>query len=165
MLTDKREKRRTVLTEEERREIEEEIRNCEQKHYAVIEAMRIIQKHRGWIPDETIKEVSELLDMTADELDGTATFYSLIFRKPVGRHVILICDSISCWITGYEKIVRHLKTKLGIELGETSADGRFTLLPIACIGACDNAPAMIIDNEVYRNLEVDKIDDILGKYK
>ena len=154
-----------MLTEEERREIEEETRNCEQKHYAVIEAMTIIQKHRGWIPDETIKDISELLDMTPDELDGIATFYSLIFRKPVGKHVILICDSISCWIMGYEKILKYLKTKLGIELGETSADGKFTLLPIACIGVCDNAPAMIIDNEVYTNLDVDKIDDILVKYE
>jgi NADH-quinone oxidoreductase subunit E len=153
-----------VLTEEEKKEIEEETRNCEQKHYAVIEAMRIIQRHRGWIPDETIKEISELLGMTPDELDGIATFYSLIFRKPIGKHVILICDSISCWIMGYEKILRHLKTKLGIELGETSADGKFTLLPVACVGTCDNAPAMIIDNEVYRNLGVDQIDDILGKY-
>jgi NADH-quinone oxidoreductase subunit E len=153
-----------MLTEEERRIIEEEIREYGQKTAACISALKVVQRQRGWVPDEAIKDISELLGMTPDELDGVATFYSLIFRKPLGRHVILVCDSISCWIMGYEKILGHLKTRLGIELGETSADGKFTLLPIACIGSCDNAPAIIIDNEVYKNLDVKKIDDILGKY-
>jgi NADH-quinone oxidoreductase subunit E len=153
-----------MLTEEERRIIEEEIREYDQKRAACISALKVIQRQRGWVPDEAIKDISELLGMTPDELDGVATFYSLIFRKPLGKHVILVCDSISCWIMGYEKILDHLKTKLGIDLGETSADGKFTLLPIACIGSCDNAPAMIVDNKVYRNLDIKKIDDILGKY-
>jgi len=153
-----------MLTEEERRIIEEEIREYDQKTAACISALKVVQRQRGWVPDEAIEDISELLGMTPDELDGVATFYSLIFRKPLGKHVILVCDSISCWIMGYEKILDHIKTKLGIELGETSADGKFTLLPIACIGSCDNAPAMIIDNEVYRNLDVKKIDGILGKY-
>ena len=153
-----------MLTEEERRIIEEEIREYDQKTAACISALKVVQRQRGWVPDEAIEDISELLGMTPDELDGVATFYSLIFRKPLGKHVILVCDSISCWIMGYEKILDHIKTKLGIELGETSADGKFTLLPIACIGSCDNAPAMIIDNEVYRNLDIKKIDGILGKY-
>jgi NADH-quinone oxidoreductase subunit E len=153
-----------MLTEEEKRIIEEEIREYDQKTAACISAMKVVQRQRGWVPDEAIKDISEILGMTPDELDGVATFYSLIFRKPLGKHVILVCDSISCWIMGYERILSHLKTKLGIELGETSEDGKFTLLPIACIGSCDNAPAIIIDNEVYRNLDIKKIDDILGKY-
>lgn len=154
-----------MLTQEEKREIEEEINEYEQKHAACIGAMKVIQKHRGWVSDEAIKDICELLEMTPDELDGVATFYSLIFRKPMGKHVILLCDSVSCWIMGYEKILQHLKTRLGIELGETSADGMFTLLPVACIGACDHAPAMIIDNDVYRDLDEVKIDGILAKYQ
>jgi NADH-quinone oxidoreductase subunit E len=154
-----------MLTEEERREIKAEVQEFEQKHAACIGAMKIIQRYRGWVSDEAMKDICELLEMTPDELDGVATFYSLIFRKPVGKHVILICDSVSCWIMGYEKILKYLKTKLGIELGETSADGKFTLLPIACFGACDTAPAMLIDNKIYGNLDEDKIDDILDKYR
>jgi NADH-quinone oxidoreductase subunit E len=154
-----------MLTQEERKEIEAEINEYEQKHAACIGAMKVIQRHRGWVSDEAIKDICELLEMTSDELDGVATFYSLIFRKPMGKHVILVCDSVSCWIMGYEKIIQHLKTRLGIELGETSADGMFTLLPVACIGTCDHAPAMIIDNDVYRDLDEVKIDSILAKYQ
>jgi NADH-quinone oxidoreductase subunit E len=155
----------TMFTQEEKREIEAEINECEQKHAACIGAMKVIQRHRGWVSDEAIKDICELLEMTPDELDGVATFYSLIFRRPIGKHVILVCDSVSCWITGYEKILQHLKTRLGIELGETSANGMFTLLPVACIGTCDHAPAMIIDNDVYRDLDEVKINDILSKYQ
>jgi NADH-quinone oxidoreductase subunit E len=154
-----------MLTQEERKEIEAEINEYEQKHAACIGAMKVIQRHRGWVSDEAIKDICELLEMTSDELDGVATFYSLIFRKTMGKHVILVCDSVSCWIMGYEKIIQHLKTRLGIELGETSADGMFTLLPVACIGTCDHAPAMIIDNDVYRDLDEVKIDSILDKYQ
>ena len=153
-----------MLTEEEKKEIEAELQEYEQKNAACIEAMKIVQRHRGWLSEEAIRDISEFLGMTPDELDGVATFYSLIFRKPVGEHVILVCDSISCWIMGYEKIIQHLKTRLSIELGETTADGKFTLLPVACIGACDEAPALIIDGEVYGNLDKSKIDDILVKY-
>jgi len=154
-----------MLTEEEKKEIEAELQEYEQKNAACIEAMKIVQRHRGWLSDEAIKDISEVLGMTPDELDGVATFYSLIFRKHVGEHIILVCDSVSCWIMGYEKIIQHLKTRLSIELGETTADGKFTLLPVACIGACDEAPALIIDGEVHGSLDESKIDDILVRYR
>jgi NADH-quinone oxidoreductase subunit E len=153
-----------MLTEEEKKEIEADLQEYEQKNAACIEAMKIVQRHRGWLSEEAIRDISEFLEMTPDELDSVATFYSLIFRKPVGEHVILVCDSVSCWILGYEKIIQHLKTRLNIELGETTADGKFTLLPVACIGACNEAPALIIDGQVYGNLDKSKIDDILVKY-
>jgi len=153
-----------MLTEEERTKIEAEISENEQRHAASVGALKIIQEHRGWVSDEAIRDVAEMLSMTPDELDGIATFYSLIFRRQVGRHVILICDSISCWIMGYEKILERLNKILDIELGETTQDGRFTLLPVACIGVCDHAPAMIIDKDIHRNLDEEMIDDILSRY-
>ena len=154
-----------MLTQDEKNEIEVQLQEYELKSAACIEAMKIVQRHRGWLSDDAIKDVSEFLGMTPDELDGVATFYSLIFRKPVGKHIILVCDSVSCWIMGYEKILQHLKTRLNIEFGETSADGKFTLLPVACIGACDKAPAIIIDNKVYGTLDEGKIEDILAQYE
>src|SRR5262249_28598428 len=96
-----------------------------------------------------------------DELDGVATFYNLIFRRPVGQHVILLCDSVSCWIMGYERLQTHLRTRLGITLGETTADGQFTLLPIPCLGTCDHAPALMIDDALYRDLDPEKLDLVL----
>jgi NADH-quinone oxidoreductase subunit E len=153
-----------MLTEEERREIEAEVPRYPQKKATCIEAMKIVQRHRGWVSDEALQGIGELLGMTVDELEGVASFYNLIFRKPVGRHVILICDSISCWIMGYDRMREHLTARLGINLGETTADGRFTLLPIDCLGACDHAPALMIDDDLHGDLDPEKIDEILNKY-
>jgi NADH-quinone oxidoreductase subunit E len=154
-----------MLTEEERQEIAAHLPRYPQKRSASIEALMVVQQHRGWISDESLRDVAEFLDMTPDELDNVATFYNLIFRHPVGRHVILACDSVSCWIMGYDRIREHLKARLGIDLGETSSDGRFTLLPNACLGTCDHAPALMIDNDLYRDLDTDKLDEILAKYQ
>jgi NADH-quinone oxidoreductase subunit E len=153
-----------MLTEEEKREIETELQHYEQKQAACIEAMKIVQRHRGWVSDESIQDIARLLELTPDELDSVATFYNLIFRRPVGKHVILICDSVSCWIMGYEDLRQHLAERLGINLGETTSDGRFTMLPIVCLGTCDHAPALMIDNDLYQDLDPQKIDHILEKY-
>jgi NADH-quinone oxidoreductase subunit E len=154
-----------MLTPEERQEIEAEFSHYPNKRAVSIDAMRIIQRHRGWVSDESLRDLGELLDMTPDELDGVATFYSLIFRKPVGRHIVLICDSVSCWIMGYDKLRQRLTSRLGVNLGGTTADGRFTVLPIVCLGTCDHAPAMMVDNDLHRDVDSDKIDEILEKYR
>jgi NADH-quinone oxidoreductase subunit E len=153
-----------MLTEEEISEIAAEARNYQDKNAVCIEALKVVQKHRGWISNQLLQDVAELLKMTPDELDSVATFYNLLFRKPVGRHVILVCDSVSCWITGYEQIRKHLQSKLEISPGGTTADRRFTLLPIVCLGACGGAPAMMIDGNLHENLDPAKIDTILESY-
>ncbi|MCL5026873.1 MAG: NADH-quinone oxidoreductase subunit NuoE [Chloroflexi bacterium] len=154
-----------MLTKEERREIEAETRRYEQKQAASVEALKIVQRHRGWVSDEGVRDVAELLGMTTAEVDDVATFYSLIYRRPVGRHVILLCDSVSCYVVGYEQARDHLRRRLGVDLGGTSADGRFTLLPVACLGHCELAPAMMIDDDVYGDLGPDSIDAALAKYE
>jgi NADH-quinone oxidoreductase subunit E len=153
-----------MLTAEEKKEIEAEFPRYEQKRAVCVEALKVVQRHRGWVSDEALFAVAEFLEMTPAELDAVATFYNLIFRKPVGKHVILVCDSVSCWIMGYERVLGQLKARLGIDLGETTGDGLFTLLPIVCLGACDQAPAMMIDDQLYGNLDPDKIDEILASY-
>src|ERR671925_546111 len=127
-----------MLSPEEKSEIEAELAHYPDKRSVCIDAMKIVQHHRGWISDEVLRDITALLDMSPAELDSVATFYNLIFRKPVGRHVIMLCDSVSCWIMGYERLRQHLQATLGIGLGETSRDGRFTLLPIPCLGTCDH---------------------------
>ena len=153
-----------MLSEEERQEIEREILRSGVKRGASLEALRIVQKYRGWVSDE-IHDTAEILDMTSAELDAVATFYSLIFRKPVGKHVILICDTVSCWVAGCEKILERLTRRLGIGMNETSADGQFTLLAVACLGVCDRAPALMIDEDLYTDLTPEKVDEILGHYQ
>jgi NADH-quinone oxidoreductase subunit E len=154
-----------MLTELEKKEIEAEIRKYPQKRAVAPDALKVIQKYRGWVSDEALKDVADFLEMTEEELDSISTFYSMIFRKPVGKHVILMCDSISCWITGYENLYSYLAVKLGITFGQTTPDGLFTLLPITCLGACDKAPAMMIDDKLYVNLDAAKIDMILAEHK
>ena len=154
-----------MLSPEERQEIEAELARYPVKQAVTIDALLIVQKHRGWISDESLKDLAEFLGMTVEDLDGVATFYNLIFRKPVGRHVVTVCDSVSCWIMGYEKIRRQLTKDLGIELGQTTSDGRFTLLPIVCLGTCDHAPAMMVGRDLYRDLSPEKLQGILGKYR
>jgi NADH-quinone oxidoreductase subunit E len=102
--------------------------------------------------------------MTADELDAVATFYNLIFRKPVGRHVMFVCNSISCWIAGSDDVIRETESRFALRLGETSADGRLTVLPIVCLGACDRAPAVMIDDDLYQ-ARPGTMPDILQRYK
>ncbi|MEJ2634525.1 MAG: NADH-quinone oxidoreductase subunit NuoE [Calditrichia bacterium] len=154
-----------MLTKDEISEIDEHLKLYPHKRAACIEALKIVQKHRRWISDESLQDLAIYLDMTAEELDSVATFYNLVFRKPVGRHVILICDSVSCWILGYEQLLSHLNEKLGIKLGETTSDDRFTLLPIPCLGTCDHAPALMIDDDLHRDLTPEKLDKILEEYQ
>ena len=153
-----------MLTEEERQEIEKELGHYDYKQAACIEAMKILQRHRGWVSDESLEDLAPLLDMSVADLDNVATFYNLIYRKPVGKHVILLCDSISCWLMGYAGIRDHLQDRLGIQYGQTTSDGRFTLLPMVCLGTCDHAPAMMVGEDLYRDLDPEKVDQILEKY-
>jgi NADH-quinone oxidoreductase subunit E len=154
-----------MLTAEEKHEIDEAISHVPVKKAAGIEALKIVQNHRKWISDESLNDIASYMDISPAELDSVATFYNMLFRRPVGRHIILVCDSVSCWVMGYDSIVKHLSDRLGIKLGETTSDGKFTLLPNCCLGTCDRAPALMIGNDLYRNLKPTELDDILKKYE
>jgi len=154
-----------MLTAEEKKEINAAIHVVPYKKAACIEALKVVQNHRRWVSDESLKDIAAYMEMTTEELDSVATFYNLIFRKPVGRHIILVCDSISCWVMGYESLRDELTKLLEIKLGETSSDNRFTMLPNPCLGTCDCAPAMMIDNDLYRNITLDQLSNILKKYE
>ncbi len=154
-----------MLSEEEKNEIIAEAAQYPVPANACIDALKIVQHHRGWISDESVADIAQVLGMSAEEVDDTATFYSRIYRRPVGRHLILICDSVACLIMGYESIYRHVSARLGIKFGETTADGRFTLLPISCLGDCDHAPAIMVDDDHYVNLTSESIDEIIESYK
>jgi NADH-quinone oxidoreductase subunit E len=153
-----------MLTVEEREEIEAKLADYPNTQAVCIEAMLIVQQHHGWVSDEALRDLATLLRLSVADLDGVATFYNLIHRNPVGRHVALICDSVSCCIMGSERIRDGLCSRLGTPLGETTSDGRFTLLPIVCLGACDHAPAMMIDGTMHEDLDEPKLEEILARY-
>lgn len=154
-----------MLSEEELKEIQEEIKQYPYPAVACIDALKIVQHHRGWVSDESVKDIAQLLSISNEEVDGVATFYSRIYRKPVGRNVILLCDNVTCMIMGYQSLFEYISRKLGINFGGTTPDGRFTLLPISCLGDCDNAPVLMINTDHYNRLTIEKIDELLESYK
>jgi NADH-quinone oxidoreductase subunit E len=154
-----------MLTEEEKKEILEEVKQYPYPAVACIDALKILQHHRGWVSDESVKDIADLLEISNEEVDSVATFYSRVYRKPAGKNVILICDSVSCLIMGYVPLYEYISQKLGISFGETTSDGRFTLLPVSCLGDCDHAPVMMINNDHFNRLTAEKIDELLSNYK
>jgi NADH-quinone oxidoreductase subunit E len=148
-----------------RQEIINVSQRAEYKRAAGLDALKLVQKRFGFVSDLHLAEVAALLDMTPAELDGVATFYNLIFRRPVGRHVILLCDSVACWVMGEAAARAQIRERLGINPGETTQDGRFTLLPIVCLGHCDHAPAMMVDDDQYGDLDAARLDTILDRYR
>jgi NADH-quinone oxidoreductase subunit E len=152
-----------MLTNEEQEKITKEFKQYERKPGACIDALKIVQESRGWVSDEGIRDIADFLGMSADEVDGVATFYNLIFRKPVGKNVLLICDSISCWVMGCEALAEKVKERFGIRYGQTTPDGEWTVLPNACLGACDRAPVIMVRDQTYTEVSPDKLLRLMEK--
>lgn len=153
-----------ALSEDERHEIEHALGHYPDGRAASIDALKAVQKRRGYVCDEAIPEIAAAIGISAAELEGVATFYSLIFRRPVGRHVIKVCDSISCHLTGYDELRDELVKQLGIQYGQTTKDQRYTLLPICCLGACDRGATMMIDDDLHGPVEPADVKKILEAY-
>jgi NADH-quinone oxidoreductase subunit E len=153
-----------MLSREERAEIDAEIAILPDRRSACIEALKTVQRHRRWIDDEALADVAAYLGLSTAELEGVASFYNLLFRRPVGRHVILLCDSVSCWLLGNEPLKQALIARLGASFGEVTTDDRFTALPIQCLGACDRAPALMIDEDLHGPIAARDLDSLLARY-
>ena len=154
-----------MLTTEEINEIDAEAANYPRRDAVCIDALKIVQRRRGWVSDDSVRDIASHIGVSPADVDSVATFYNLIFRKPVGRHVIMLCDSVSCWMMGHDRAYQHLRERLGIEAGQTTPDNRFTLLPIVCLGCCDRAPAMMIDDDLHTHLDPQGIDQAIENYK
>lgn len=152
------------LSQEENSAIQEECTHYEDIRAASIEALKIIQKNRGWVPDEAIILIAKMLSISVADVEGVATFYNQIFRQPVGRHIIRYCDSVVCYLIGYEEIQKTLTCVLNIRVGGTTSDNRFTLLPTCCLGVCHKAPVIMINKDIYFNMVPKMITKLLGQY-
>lgn len=153
-----------ALAAEDREAMVHCIHHYDDPRAASIDALKIIQKRHGWVPDGAIYAIADVLGIPATDVEGVATFYNRIFRRPVGRHVISLCDSIACHLTGYDTLADAFKKHLGIGYGQTTADGRFTLLPVCCLGNCDKGPSLLINEDTYGPVEVSQIPALLEKY-
>ena len=152
-----------MLSPQSEHEIDLEIAKYppDQKKAAVMAALRIAQQEKGWLNDETLEYVARRLEIPAIRVAEVATFYSMYELKPVGRHKIGLCTNISCMLRGSDEIRKHIEDKLGIEPGQTTSDGKFTLKEVECLAACCGAPMMQVDDEYYENLTPESVDEIL----
>lgn len=154
----------SILTPDEIAGIREYMHHYPHARAASLDALKLVQKRNGWVDDAQVNAIANMLDVPVTDIEGVATFFNRIYRQPVGRHVILICDSIACYLTGYEALTAAIKSYLNIDYGQTTADGRFTLLPICCLGNCDKGPAVLIDEDTYGPVTPDEVAQLLELY-
>ncbi len=134
---------------------------ADQRQSALMAALRIAQDEHGWLSGELIEYVAGIIGTPPIKAYEVATFYSMYDLAPTGRHKVCLCTNVSCMLRGSDEIAAHLQQKLGIQFGETTADGRFTLKEVECLAACAGAPMMQIGHHYYENLTPDKVDRIL----
>ena len=143
--------------------VDKEAAKYPSRRAAVKSALRYCQEEAGWVSSEVIAAVATHLGLEPIEVYEVATFYDMFYTEPGGRHRIRVCTNVSCMLRGAETIVSHLKEKLGIKVGETSPDGRITLLEAECLGACGGAPMLVCGNQYFENLTTDKLDSLLDQ--
>lgn len=150
------------------KKILEEIKDLKNKYpdpqFCVLPTLYIIQREHGWISPMSLEAAGEILHIPKATLRGVSTFYSMFAHKPIGRHLIQLCTNIACMIMGGEKLLDILKSRYGIEPNTTTHDNRFSLVIMECIGACDMAPAMLVNTTLHGNLTKQNIIEILEKY-
>jgi len=144
-----------------KKKIDEIVSRYPQKRAALLPVLHMAQREFGSISETEEKLVASLLDLKPIQVREVVTFYSMFIRKPIGKFHIQICSNITCSMMGAESLIAHLKKKLGIDIGETTADNKFTLTAVECLGACENAPCMMGNYDYYGNLDKQKIDEIL----
>jgi NADH-quinone oxidoreductase subunit E len=145
-----------------RNELELRVSSAVTNREAAVDVMKELQRHYGWLTDEAVQEAVELLGLSPLQVEELATFYEMIYRRPVGRHVIHVCDSISCWSVGGETLLKHFERLLGITVGATTADSMFTLLPCCCLGNCGNSPAVMVAERLFGPVMPEQAETILA---
>jgi NADH-quinone oxidoreductase subunit E len=150
------------LTDEMKQRLEEEVvKWYPQRRAAIMATCHAIQEAQGWIPHQALEEVAEFLDLSFAEVMDTVTFYEEYFLRPKGKYVIWVCQSIACELLGHDQLLEHARQKLNIDVGETTEDGKFTLMTVECLGSCGTAPVALVDERLHENLTVENFDQIL----
>jgi len=152
-----------MIPDQLKNELQQYVEDAVTPREAAVQVMKELQRHYGWLTDEGVREAAAILRLSPMQVEELATFYEMIYRRPVGRKVIHVCDSISCWAMGGETFLQQLADRLEIGVGETTSDGDFTLLPCCCLGNCGEAPTMMVGNNLYGRLTLDKAMDILNR--
>lgn len=150
-----------ILGPELREEIQDMRARYPMPRSALLNALHRVQDVLGWVPPEAQHEVAELFGIPAADVESVVTFYYMYHRRPVGRYVFKVCRSISCWLRGSDSITAHLKARLGVEVGQTTPDGLFTLLEGECLAACGGAPALQVNDRYFEAATPEAVDELL----
>jgi NADH-quinone oxidoreductase E subunit len=154
-----------MLSEAACRQIQSLINKYPKKRSALIPSLRLAQEEAGYISPETMCELAKIFDLSPNEVHEVAGFYTMLYRKPMGKYVIQVCTNISCMLCNADEIAAHLAEKLEIRMGETTPDGKYTLLEVECLGSCGTSPVMQINEDYYEDLTPEKVDRILDSLK
>lgn len=154
-----------MLSEQTREQILAEAQRYPQRRSALLPALQLAQDETGWLSRETMSEVADLLETDPNALYDLATFYSLLHTEPTGRYVLRVCNGLTCYIRGCDPLIDHLSSRLGVKPYGTSADGLWTLEPFECLAACDGAPAMMVNGDLYRNMNSEQADALIEDLK
>jgi NADH-quinone oxidoreductase subunit E len=152
-----------VLSENVKAEIKQFKGKYPDPKSALLTALHVAQREHGWLSPEVMNDVAEVMDLPPTEVASVTSFYTMFNRRPVGENLVQVCTNISCSLLGAEHIVEYIKNKLGIDVGETTLDNKFTLVTVECLGSCGTAPMMQINDTYYENLTEEKIDQILAE--
>jgi NADH-quinone oxidoreductase subunit E len=131
------------------------------KRAVLLPALHMIQHEYNWIPMKAIQEVAEFLEIAPAEALDTATFYEEYWLRPKGKYLVQVCRSLSCELCGSRQITDHLRERLGIEVGETTSDGKITLIELECLGSCGTAPAMLVNDVLYEDVTTQSVDQMI----
>jgi NADH-quinone oxidoreductase subunit E len=154
-----------MLSQEAQQHIRDLIGKYPRKRSALIPSLHLAQKEAGYLSNDTIAEIAKIFDLSPNEVLEVVSFYTMLYKKPMGKYVIQVCTNISCLLCNAEDIVAHLTGKLGIRFGETTQDGKYTLLEVECLGSCGTSPVIQINDDYYEDLTPEKVDQILDSLK
>ena len=153
----------TMFTPENLKKVEELKKRYQTNQALTLPVLWLAQEQFGYISEETMKYIAQLLDVPFGHVLGVVTFYTMFHREPCGKRHVEVCTNISCMLRGSEGIAKHLEKKLGIKMGETSKDKKWTLSEVECMGSCGTAPMFAIGEQYYENLTPEKVDQILAE--
>jgi len=151
------------LSDSVKERIEREAAKYPSRRAAVKSALRYAQQEFGWVSEDVIRAVAEILELQPIQVLEVATFYDMFYTAPVGRHQIRVCTNVSCMLRGADSVLEHLKNKLGVGIGGTTEDGRISLFEAECLGACGGAPMLVCGDQYFENLSIDEVDEMLTK--
>ena len=135
------------------------------KQAMLLPALHAAQAERGWISDSTMQDIADYLSIPKTRVKEVATFYHMFHLKPVGKYNLQFCNNIACWLRGSEDLIHHAEKKCGIQMGETTPDGNFTISEVECLGSCGTAPVCQINDDYHENFDVQALDKVLGEMK